>query len=98
MLFQCLAAALASYALALAWQHRRWKDEPPVVWSWIPFLGSAIVFGKDPLGFVRRSASTLGSPTFVAVVAGERMVFVTDSAQWPAVFREKTVRSLPATR
>ena len=61
-----------AYLLALAWQHRRYAGEPPVVWSWLPFLGSAISFGKAPLDFVRDCAAppTLCARLGIALAQG----------------------------
>ena len=73
-----LAAVGLAYLLAILWQNRRYSGEPPVVWSWIPFLGSAIAFGKAPLAWLRQSAANLQSDVFVAVIAGERTAFATD--------------------
>lgn len=30
------------------------KSEPPVVFHWIPFVGSAISYGTDPCGFYKQ--------------------------------------------
>ncbi|TFK94047.1 sterol 14 alpha-demethylase [Polyporus arcularius HHB13444] len=30
------------------------KSQPPLVWHWIPFLGSAATYGRDPIGFFRQ--------------------------------------------
>lgn len=30
----------------------RKKSEPPLVFHWIPFIGNAIAYGKDPYAFL----------------------------------------------
>jgi hypothetical protein len=65
------------------------QTEPPVVWSWLPFLGSAVAFGQAPLDFIRESSARMQAPCFVLVLAGERTCFVADPALWAQVFRER---------
>jgi len=48
-----------------------------VVWSWLPFLGSALDFGSDALKLLEAQRRKHGD-VFVIVVAGNRMVFVCD--------------------
>ena len=76
-----------SRALALAWQHAAAnRDEPPVVWSWLPFLGSAVAFGRDPLCFVRRARARAHGPAASRPSRARRSSW---AARWPAIFREK---------
>ena len=58
------------------------------MWSWLPLLGSATAFGAAPLEWLQTQALKLG-PVFVAMVAGKRMVFVTDQKAWPKIFKDK---------
>jgi len=30
----------------------RKKSEPPIVFHWVPFIGNAIAYGKDPYDFL----------------------------------------------
>jgi hypothetical protein len=60
--------------------------------SWLPLLGSAIAFGKDPLAFLRLQQQRHGD-IFTAVVGGQRMVFVCDHATWGAIFRMRETLS-----
>ena len=80
---RALAAVGLAYLVKILWQNRRYSGEPPVVWSWIPFLGSAIAFGKAPLAWLRQSAADLQSDVFVAIIAGERTTFATDPVLTP---------------
>ena len=82
------AALLACYLLTLLWQNRRLPGEPPVVWSWVPFLGSAIVFGKGPLAWLLHQSSELRSDVFVAIIAGKRMTFCTNPKHWRQILKE----------
>ena len=87
----CSAVCLV-YLAAILWQNRRKAGEPPVVWSWILFVGSAIAFGKGPLAWLKRQAGELRSDTFVAIIAGKRTVFLTNPDDWPKVLREPPSR------
>jgi hypothetical protein len=50
-----LLSITLSYSLLMAHQHRIVRsDEPPVVWSWVPFLGSAIPFGSETLMYLKK--------------------------------------------
>ena len=64
----------------------------PLPLSWLPLLGSAIAFGKDPLAFLRLQQQRHGD-IFTAVVGGQRMVFVCDHATWGAIFRMRETLS-----
>lgn len=62
--------AFVWYGLALVGQHRTVRrDEPPVVWSWFPFIGSAVSFGSDTIGFIRAAREAHG-PAFTVIIAG----------------------------
>lgn len=78
-IFAALSLVVAAYALALWRQNRRLRsDEPPVVWSWIPYLGSTLQFAADAYGFVSKQNALTGSSAFTIVLAGERTTFVCD--------------------
>ncbi|GMI26956.1 hypothetical protein TrCOL_g8761 [Triparma columacea] len=70
----------------IIYQNHRKRNEPAVVFSFIPVLGSAISFGSDPLHFLRSNTNRLGS-TFCAVIAGNRTVFVNDPKDWQEILR-----------
>ena len=80
------AVVLGCYGSIILLQNYRKKDEAPHVWSWLPFIGSAIQFGSDPLAFLRAQMKKHGD-VFTAVVGGERMVFICDHSNWNSVFR-----------
>jgi len=50
---------------------------PPVIKGWIPWLGCAIDFGKEPLNFIKKSTEKHGV-IFTVYAAGQRMTFLTD--------------------
>jgi len=83
------------YLGGLLYQNRRKEGEPPVVWTWLPMLGSAIAFGANPLKFVCSNRDTHGD-IFVTQLSGLRMVWIADPRSWPAVFRG-VARELPRT-
>lgn len=37
------------------------RYEPPVVFHWIPFVGSAIVYGQDPVKFLKNNQAKVGA-------------------------------------
>ena len=78
--------ALLTYAIYIIYKNHRKRNEPAVVFSFIPVLGSAISFGSDPLHFLRSNTRRLGS-TFCAVIAGNRTVFVNDPEDWQEILR-----------
>lgn len=50
----------------------RRKSEPPLVFHWIPFVGNAVAYGTDPLGFYQRCRARHGD-VFTFVLLGRRM-------------------------
>ena len=73
-----LGAVLTMYAFVLLHQNRvRRIDEPPVVWSALPFLGSAVSFGADTHAFLHAARAQYGD-AFTVVIAGQRMTFIAD--------------------
>ena len=60
--------------------------EPPIVRSSVPWLGSLVAFSKDPNAFVVATRRVMGD-AFTAIVAGQRIVFLSDYRCFPEVFR-----------
>ncbi|KLO06307.1 lanosterol 14-alpha-demethylase [Schizopora paradoxa] len=60
--------------LNVVWQLFGWKSRtlPPVVFHWIPFLGSAISYGTDPIRFLLRCREKYGD-VFTFILFGRRM-------------------------
>jgi len=56
------------------WQSIKPKDRslPPVVFHWIPFVGSAIAYGNDPINFLFRCREKYGD-VFTFILFGRRM-------------------------
>ncbi|PSN72302.1 cytochrome P450 [Corynespora cassiicola Philippines] len=50
----------------------RRKHEPPVVFHWIPFIGSAVIYGMDPLKFLVKCREKHGD-IFTFVLLGRNM-------------------------
>nr|ANC28047.1 cytochrome P450 [Polyporus umbellatus] len=55
------------------------KSQPPLVWHWIPYLGSAPAYGRDPIGFFSQNREKYGN-CFTFILLGRR-VTVTLGAQ-----------------
>ncbi|CAG5121634.1 unnamed protein product, partial [Candidula unifasciata] len=63
---------------------------PPMCRGWIPWLGCAVEFGKSPLTFIEAKRRELG-PVFTLQVAGERMTFLTQPADFQLFFQSPSV-------
>ena len=86
--------ALGCYGYIIVLQNYRRQNEPPHAWSWIPILGSAIEFGKDPLAFLVAQRKKMGD-IFTAYIGGNRLVFVCDHMQWKSLFRQHALQFKP---
>ena len=60
--------------------------EVPYITGGIPFLGVAIPYGKDPLGFLRAQRAKHGE-VFTLLVAGKRLTFILNPLNAPAIFK-----------
>lgn len=60
--------------------------EVPHVKSWLPWLGSAISFGADPDGFLRKHQAVLGD-AFSLVLNGQKSTFFLNAHDFAEVFR-----------
>ncbi|XP_038622454.1 cytochrome P450 7B1 [Tachyglossus aculeatus] len=86
LLLLALATALLVLAVRLGgWRTRRPK-EPPLVTSWIPFLGSALHFKNDPFHFLKTQQEIHGS-IFTVFFAGKYITFILDPFQFPMITR-----------
>ncbi|KAF7722785.1 Lanosterol 14-alpha-demethylase [Apophysomyces ossiformis] len=52
----------------------RKSNTPPTVFHWIPYLGSAISFGKDPVGFLEKARAAYGD-VFTIVICGRKVTY-----------------------
>ncbi|KAJ8277660.1 hypothetical protein GJAV_G00078220 [Gymnothorax javanicus] len=66
---------------------KRQPDEPPLVNGWIPFLGVALNYGKNPLAFLRSTQRKYGD-IFTCRIAGKYITFILDPFSFNAVFRQ----------
>lgn len=80
----------ALYVVVVYRQNRRLQKEPRVVFSWLPWLGSSLAFGKDAYEFVKNHRRKYGS-VFTAVVGGERTTFVCDDALGREMMRKSSL-------
>ncbi|XP_061094782.1 cytochrome P450 7A1 [Conger conger] len=62
-------------------------NEPPLVNGWIPFLGVALSYGRNPLAFLRSTQKKHGD-IFTCKIAGKYITFITDPFSYSAVFRQ----------
>lgn len=75
---------LASVAARVQGGHR--SGEPPLIPGPLPWLGSALEFGRDLGALLERTRREHGD-VFTLVVAGKRMTFVLDPLDFPEVLR-----------
>ena len=69
--------------------------KPPHVWSWIPYLGSAIEMGTNVTQFIRKNSDANNhAPVFTATVLGDHCLFIADPEQLTMVFRAKYSKNL----
>lgn len=87
---QAAVSMVALFVTFIAWNHleasRKRQDEPPVRWSWIPFMGFAIDMGIRPIELLKESGDLLGE-IFGLVVAGNRMFIINDCHSYNIIFK-----------
>lgn len=64
----------------------RRAGEPPLIKGWIPFLGKALEFGRDPYVFLEEQKKKSGD-IFTVLIAGQYMTFITDPLLYPSVIK-----------
>ena len=83
------------YVLYTLWLHRSSSRANPLVWSWVPHLRSALLFGQDPNAFLAQCRDRYG-PVFTLNLGGKMMTFVTDPAAFPLITRSRAGLSFTA--
>jgi cytochrome P450 len=71
------------------WGGRRQSGEPPLErgrWPYLPYLGCAIEFGRDPGTFLAACRQRHGD-VFTVLLAGHRTTFILDPFSYPAVLK-----------
>ncbi|RHZ12669.1 hypothetical protein DYB26_007000, partial [Aphanomyces astaci] len=71
------------------------RGAPPVVPSWVPFLGSTLSFSKDPVAFLRQCQAKYGS-VFSVYLAGKTMTFFVSPKSYSALLKHKSLSHKPA--
>ncbi|KAJ3038918.1 hypothetical protein HDV00_012840 [Rhizophlyctis rosea] len=84
-------AALSTVALVISKQRWRKDGEAPLLAGYVPYLGVAAEYGKDPAKFMNEARKKHG-PVFTVYLAGKRMTFVLDPAAVPAFYRNKNLQ------
>lgn len=62
------------------------KNEAPILWSWIPLMGSAFEFGKRPIEFMIEQSKRTKDIAGI-LVAGQRMFLIHDVRSYQAIFK-----------
>ncbi|XP_032808483.2 cytochrome P450 7A1-like [Petromyzon marinus] len=65
---------------------RRRANEAPLVRSWVPYLGSALRYGAQPLAFLREQQARYGE-VFTCLIAGSYTTFICDPFSYGALLR-----------
>ncbi|KAI8619228.1 cytochrome P450 [Chytriomyces sp. MP71] len=87
-----LVAATAATAAAVWTMHsllpsvQRERARIPTVTAWIPFVGNAIAFGRDPVGFMRECRARHGA-FFRTLIAGKQLAFFVDHSHFHALLK-----------
>ncbi|XP_028924438.1 cytochrome P450 7B1 [Ornithorhynchus anatinus] len=78
--------ALLVLAVWLVGGRTRRPKEPPLVPSWIPFLGRALQFKNDPYHFLKAQQKIHGD-VFTVLFVGKYITFILDPFQFPTITR-----------
>ncbi|XP_068090896.1 cytochrome P450 7B1 isoform X2 [Hyperolius riggenbachi] len=81
-----ITVVLLLVSSVLATRRRRRDGEPPLDIGWIPFIGLAIEFRKDPLKFLKSRKERYGD-VFTVCIAGRYITFIMDPTQYQYVIR-----------
>ncbi|XP_030635932.1 cytochrome P450 7A1 [Chanos chanos] len=78
-------------SLFLVWQYgktrKRKPGEPPLETGWMPFIGLALDYGRNPLGFLQDMQRKHGN-VFTCKIAGKYLTFITDPFSFSSVVRQ----------
>ncbi|XP_021052177.1 25-hydroxycholesterol 7-alpha-hydroxylase [Mus pahari] len=80
------AATLLLPALFLLTRRTRRPHEPPLIKGWVPYLGMALKFFKDPLTFLQTLQRQYGD-TFTVFLAGRYITFALNPFQYQYVMK-----------
>ncbi|XP_012503371.1 PREDICTED: 25-hydroxycholesterol 7-alpha-hydroxylase [Propithecus coquereli] len=81
-----LATALLLLALCLRARRTRRPGEPPLIKGWLPYLGMALKFQKDPLNYIKTLQKQHGD-IFTVLLGGKYITFILDPFQYPLVLK-----------
>nr|XP_012618806.2 25-hydroxycholesterol 7-alpha-hydroxylase [Microcebus murinus] len=81
-----LATALLLLALCLRARRTRRPGEPPLIKGWLPYLGVALKFQKDPLNYIKTLQKQHGD-IFTLLLGGKYITFILDPFQYPLVLK-----------
>jgi len=89
-----IAAALvaASTALCGVFSYHCYLSFPfagevPICWSWVPILGDAIEFGKQPIEFMLNKSRKVKQEIIGVLLAGERIFLINDPDSYSTIFK-----------
>eukprot|EP00042_Codosiga_hollandica_P058567 m.885031 g.885031 ORF g.885031 m.885031 type:complete len:495 (-) comp59895_c0_seq2:41-1525(-) len=90
----CSLALLAFYGCRACFRRSSGRA-PPRDAGWLPFIGQAVAFGKEPLVYIKRCFDKFG-PVFTIFLAGQEMTYVLDPALLETFFNSEPAISFQA--
>lgn len=90
--FTVVLFTIAAHSLWRQSQLRKTTENvfPPLYSGWLPWVGCAVEFGREPVYFIEEKRKELG-PVFTLLVAGERMTFLTEAEDFHVFFQSDSV-------
>ncbi|KAL4624602.1 25-hydroxycholesterol 7-alpha-hydroxylase isoform X1 [Arapaima gigas] len=88
-LLETLVSVLLGFALFSlidAFGRKRKNREPPLIKGWIPYIGKALEFGRDPSRFLAALKKEYGD-IFTVRIAGKYITFIMNPNLYPAVIK-----------
>ncbi|RDD42293.1 24-hydroxycholesterol 7-alpha-hydroxylase [Trichoplax sp. H2] len=86
-----LLIALAFFTLLfLYFMPRKKNRQPPVIGGYIPLIGCAIQFGRDPIQFIRQCRDKYGK-IFTLSLPGQRLTFLLDANDYDKYYSTNCV-------
>lgn len=86
LLLGCLACIFGGLYILRVFRQRR-PGEPPLDNGWIPWLGHALEFRRDPFKFLQRMTEKHGD-IFTIQMGGRHITFFQDPLSFDAIFKE----------
>ncbi|KZT44450.1 cytochrome P450 [Sistotremastrum suecicum HHB10207 ss-3] len=87
-----LGVGVQLWSLARTWILKAPQTRPQVVFSWLPWIGSSIAYGRNPIVFLLDCQKRYG-PIFTLILWGKPTTFITTSSSIKAVQKNASALS-----